>query len=98
MPSLKAMTREAQKLPKGAAPKQFAKRNPALAIFKSTERVAESDLESETESESSSESENELANAVLPVAKVNGHEPSSQTTSSGEESGKEDEEEGRRRE
>jgi hypothetical protein len=73
MPSLKAMAREAQKKPKAGAPKQAPNRK--QTTFKSTERVADSDLESETESASDSDSEKSSAIAPVPVSKVNGQKP-----------------------
>ena len=72
MPSLKAMAREAQKSSKSVVPKGSAKRKPAASIFKSTERVSDSDLESETESEPSSDSGEESPNPAPPVEKVYG--------------------------
>jgi hypothetical protein len=79
MPSLKAMTREAQKGPKVGPIKQTSK--PKKPVFKSTERVADSDLESETESESGNDSEEDSVVAPPQVPKVNGQkkEPMSDT-------------------
>jgi hypothetical protein len=94
MPSLKAMAWEAQNFPKGAASKQAVKRKPPAAVFKSTERVADSDLESETESESSTESDNEPIKVAPPVKKLNGHKALQESLSSDEESEEEEEEEG----
>jgi hypothetical protein len=73
MPSLKAMAREAQKKPKAGAPKQAPNRK--QTTFKSTERVADSDLESETESASDSDSEESSVITPVPVSKVNGQKP-----------------------
>jgi len=92
MPSLKAMAWEAQNFPKGAASKQAVKRKPPAAVFKSTERVADSDLESETESESSTESDNEPIKVAPPVKKLNGHKALQESLSSDEESEEEEEE------
>src|ERR1700722_13726453 len=91
MPSLKAMAREAQRKPKSGALKQPPNRK--QTVFKSTERVADSDLESETESESSSESEESSAVAPVPVAKLNGQKPKPVAASSKVESEEEDDEE-----
>jgi len=73
MPSLKAMAREAQKKPKAGAPKQAPNRK--QTTFKSTERVADSDLESETESASDSDSEESSVITPVPISKANGQKP-----------------------
>jgi hypothetical protein len=84
MPSLKEMAREAQKRYK---PGDLEKPpNRKQTAFKSTERVAESDLESETESESGSESEDDYPVAQAPVAKLNGQKPKPVASSSDEQS------------
>lgn len=70
MPSLKAMAQEAQKGPKSSAFKQPSKSK--QTVFKSTERVADSDIESETESESSGDSEGGSVIAPQHVPKANG--------------------------
>lgn len=91
MPSLKAMAREAQKKPKSGALKQPPNRK--QMVFKSTERVADSDLESETESESGSESEESSAVAPVLIAKLNGQKPKPVAASSEVQSEEEEDEE-----
>jgi hypothetical protein len=91
MPSLKAMAREAQKKPKAGALKEPPNRKQTM--FKSTERVADSDLESETESESGSDSEEGSTVVPVHVAKPNGQTPKPVAGSNEAESEEEDDEE-----
>jgi hypothetical protein len=72
MPSLQAMARGQQKLPQAGKSQQSTNRKPAPSIFKSSEKVADSDLESDTESESGSDSEAQPAKASEPATKLNG--------------------------
>lgn len=73
MPSLKAMAREAQKKTKAGVSKQAPNR--MQTVFKSTERVADSDLESETESESGSDSREGSVITPESIIKLNGEKP-----------------------
>lgn len=77
MPSLSAMTKEVKKKSESAPLKKPTPRPGLPGIFKSAEKVADSDLDSDTESDSDSDTEPEPSKpAVKPVqvvSGVNGH-------------------------
>jgi hypothetical protein len=72
MPSLSAMVREAKKGSKQPAPKKPTSRAPLPSIYKSNEKITDSDLGSDTESDSESDTDEEPTRAAPPLTVING--------------------------
>lgn len=68
MPSLSEMAKEAKKKSKAPPPKNSAPRTGLSSVFKSAERVADSDLGSDTESDSDSDSDPEPPKVAMKTS------------------------------